>query len=77
VPDRDGDLAGNLLDVLMGRYEDYNDREECDTKFRLWKLRMDRFGMEDLSDEIHGGDDDCDLRGLPVDADNRLDGGIT
>ena len=77
MSDRNGDLDGNLLGVLMGRYEDYLDREERDTKFRRWKLRMDRFGMEDLSDEIYGGDDDRNLRGLPVDADNRLDGGIT
>ena len=51
----------------MGRYEDYQDREERKANFRRWKLRMDRFGMEDVNDEIHGGDDDRNLRGLPVD----------
>ena len=60
----------------MGRYEDYLDREERKANFRRWKERMDRFGTE-VNDEIHGGDDDCNLRDLPVDADNRLDGGIT
>ena len=65
-----------MLGVLMGRYEDFNDREERDTKFRRWKERMGRFGMEDVNDEIHGGGNDSDLHDVFVDPSNRLDGGV-
>jgi len=63
----------------MGRYEDFNDREERDTKFRRWKERMGRFGILDMEvseNEIRGRDNDSGLHDVFVDPDNRLDGGV-